>query len=574
MKKTILYIAIYLFANSFSIAQISVDSKNLRFVENLSEQMHFFTDRDLYLSGEKVWFTAYVAINNTYEDQELSKVAYIECFDFGKKKIYKGKFEIKNSIATGSFQVPQETLSGNYFIRAYTQYQRNFSPETFSTKMIRIINPEFPLPKQQGIIDTIKPGIGEPDITGQGYTDEIKIEMETNKASYGNRERVELKIQAPEMQMAGLCVSVIRQGALRQPKENFIPVSNKLTRKGSKDIFWVPETRGVNISGVVSEKNSPQAPKNIDVYLTVMGDNPQFHITQTKENGEFIFSLGHITKTNEIFIGVEPHEGKDFKLFVNKDFSNDFAILQQNPFSIDTSDQGLIEEMLVNYQSQNIFTLPEMEAPNPARSDNRVFNQPDISVQLSDFIDLKDMETVFFELVPTVFIRNKNGGKSIHVSNPATEWVFENELLLLDYVPIFDLDAILDIPPERIDQINAINNTWYLGDNTLRNVVMINSKGRDFAGYDFPNGSIFIDYQTLSPETNFKSPSYENQNGQNTPIPDFRTLLYWNPEMKIAKGDTTLIFYTSDNTGEYDIIIRGITKNGETCFGKESIHIQ
>ncbi|NOX47145.1 MAG: hypothetical protein GXO89_09235 [Chlorobi bacterium] len=574
MRKTILYIAIYLFATSFSLAQVSLDNENLGFLENLDEQLQFFTDRDFYLSGEEVWFTAYVAINNTYGEQELSEVAYVECFDFGKKKIYKGKFKIKNNTAKGSFQIPPETLSGNYFIRAYTQYQRNFPPETFSTKTISIINPEFPLPKQQGIIDTVKTGIGDPDFTGQDFMDEIRIKLGTDKTSYGNRERVELNIQVPDVQMAGLCVSVIRQGTLRQPEENSVPVSNEIPGKGSEDVFWVPETRGVNISGVVSEENSRQGLGGTNVYLTVLGGNPQFHIAQTKENGEFVFSLGHIPLTNEIFIGVKPQKDKELQLYVNNDFSDKFAVLPNIPFSIDTSDRGLIEEMLVNYQSQKVFGPSGTETLTATHSLNRIFNQPDISVQLSDFIDLKDMKTVFFELIPTVFIRNKNGGKSIYVANPATEWVFENELLLLDYVPVFDLDAILAIPTERIDQVYAMNNTWYLGDNTLRNVVMINSKGQDFAGYDFPNGSIFIDYQTLAPETNFKSPNYENQQGKPSPIPDFRTLLYWNPELKIAKGDTTLRFYTSDNKGNYEIIVRGITKNGESCFGRGSIHVQ
>ena len=574
MKKTILYIILFLFTNSFSVAQISMDDKNMEFVENLSEQVVFYTDRDLYLSGEDVWFTANVVINGTFNEFDLSKIAYIECFDATKKKIFKGKFEIRNSIAKGSFQVPMETLSGSYFIRAYTQYQRNFPPETFSTKMISIVNPEFPLPNQEQIVDTINSGFSESKPADQNFKNEISIHVETDKTTYGIRERVELKIQLPDAQTAGLCVSVIRKGTLRQPKENFAPVSSEILGKGSKDIFWAPETRGINISGVVSEKNSQQTPKNRDVYLTVMGDNPQFHITQTNENGEFLFSLGNIFKSNEIFIGVEPQEGKDFQLFVNNDFSNDFAILRNIPLSIDTNDRSLIEEMLVNDQAQKVFMPLGQETPDIPNPQNKIFAQPDISVQLSDFIDLKDMETVFFELVPTVSIKHKNDSKSMYVKNPATEWVFENELLLLDYVPVFDLYAILEIPTERIKQISAINNTWYLGDNTLRNVVMINSKGRDFAGYEFPKASIFIDYEALNPENTFEAPTYENPQEISSPIPDFRTLLYWNPDIKNAKGDTSLRFYTSDNRGIYEIIVRGITKNGESCFGRGSIQVQ
>ena len=86
---------------------------------------------------------------------------------------------------------------------------------------------------------------------------------------------------------------------------------------------------------------------------------------------------------------------------------------------------------------------------------------------------------------------------------------------------------------------------------------MVNSKGRDFARYEFPKESIFIDYQALSPENTFEAPTYENLTEKETRIPDFRTLLYWNPNLVIAKEDTSLNFYTSDNTGDYEIINKG-----------------
>ena len=573
MKKTFLYIVFYLFVNSFSQAQISADNKNLGFVENLYEQIHFYTDRDFYLSGEEVWFTTYVVINNTFREFELSKVVYLECFDAREKKIFKGKFEIKEGITTGNFQIPLETITGNYFIRAYTKYQRNFPPETFTTKMISIVNPEFSLPKQEQITDTIKHKMEDQELSDQDFKDNIEIAIGTDKTTYNQREQVTLKLQIPEIQnheMATLCISVIRQGTLRQTDGNISTISDIR----SNDQFWIPETRGVSISGIVSEKSSQQTLEGVNVYLSVLGENPQFHIMQTKENGEFIFSLGYLTKTNEIFLGVEPRKEKEIQLLVNNDFSNTFTYLENIPVSIDTNSKNLIEEMLVNYQSKKIFTDIETEDIMDSQTLYNVFNEPDVSVPLADYIDLPNMETIFYELIPSATIKKKGGRKSLHISNPATEWVFENKLLLLDYVPVFDLDAILAMPPEKIEQINVINNTWYLGDNTLRNIVMVNSKGRDFAGYEFPTGSIFIDYQTLSPENSFDAPTYENQTEKDSRIPDFRTLLYWNPKLTIAKGDTTLSFYTSDNVGDYEIIIRGITKNGESCFGKGLIRIE
>ncbi len=579
MKKTILYTLFLVFANSILQAQIPLDDKNMGFVKSLKEEVIVFTDRDLYLSGEQLWFTAYVVVNNTFQEFDLSKIVYLELIDAVKKKTFKGKFEINEGIAAGSFQVPAETLSGNYFIRTYTQYQRNFPPEVFATKNITIINPEFSLPGQKQIPDTLKGDMIDAELKKGGFENEIEIILQTDKYVYNKRESMELKLEMPGIhkdKMASLCVSVIRRGTFRKPKGFISSVPNMETESGKdqKGLFWIPETRGVGISGYVSEKKSLKPVAGANIYLSVLGDNPQLHIVQTKENGEFVFSLGYITGEHEIFIGTKPDSANDIRLFVNNDFSNDYPQYDNVPFTIDIADKNLIEEMLVNFQSQKIFTpLKEMVSDVP-QAEIEIFGKPDFSLLLADYIDLPNLQSIFLELIPSVIVKSKNGQKSLHVVNPETDWVFESQLLLLDHVPVFDFDAVLGIPPLKIEKIGIINKTYYLGDNTLRNVVMIDSKSKDFTGYDFPNGSIFFDYQTITPRKTFDSPTYENQSEKISRIPDFRTLLYWNPKLSISRSDTTISFFTSDNTGEYDIIVRGITKEGESCFGKGTIRIE
>jgi len=579
MKKNILYIFIFVFAGSFIHAQIPIDDENLGFVKNLSEQVNIYTDRDLYLSGEEVWFTTYVVINNTFKEFDLSKIVYLELFDVSKKKIFNGKFEIIEGIAAGSFQIPDETLTGNYFLRAYTQYQRNFPPELIATILITIINPEFSLPEQEQTDDTLKSNMENLRSPFQDFDKKIEIIVQTDKSVYKKREPLELKFQIPDThknEIAGLCVSAVRQGTLRHSDEFVTSRSGQDTdtEKDLKNFFWIPETRGVSISGTVSEKKSLKPLAGVSIYLSVLGDNPQLHIAQTKENGAFIFPLGYLARTHEIFIGVEADNNEEILLFVNNDFSNDFSHLQKIPVSIDTNYKILIEEMLVNYQSQKIFTTYKAESTDVYQTGTEIFGNPEVSVRLADYIALPNLETIFSELVYTAMIRKTDGEKLLYVVDPKTEWVFTNQLLLLDYVPVFDLEAVLSIPPAKIEKIDVINSTYYLGDNTLRNVVMINSKAGDFAGYVFPEGSIFVEYQTITPGKKFEAPAYISQLEKNNRIPDFRTLLYWNPELLISAGDSTLSFYTSDNTGDYDIIVRGVTKNGKICFGKGSISIQ
>ncbi len=65
MKKIILFLIIFAIAAVFLKAQISIDKGNSVFLKDLSEKVHLFTDRDIYLSGEEARFTVFVAVNNT-----------------------------------------------------------------------------------------------------------------------------------------------------------------------------------------------------------------------------------------------------------------------------------------------------------------------------------------------------------------------------------------------------------------------------------------------------------------------------------------------------------------------------
>ncbi|MGH2645766.1 MAG: hypothetical protein ACRDE2_17575, partial [Chitinophagaceae bacterium] len=46
-------------------------------------------------------------------------------------------------------------------------------------------------------------------------------------------------------------------------------------------------------------------------------------------------------------------------------------------------------------------------------------------------------------------------------------------------------------------------------------------------------------------------------------IPDFRNVLYWSPDIKTnQQGNASCSFYSSDLTGQYIVIVNGISGDG------------
>ena len=64
-----------------------------------------------------------------------------------------------------------------------------------------------------------------------------------------------------------------------------------------------------------------------------------------------------------------------------------------------------------------------------------------------------------------------------------------------------------------------------------------------------------------------------NNTADNERIPDFRNQLFWNPEVKL-NNESNNTFYTSDNSGLFEIVLEGFTKNGLPVSLKEIIEVK
>lgn len=108
-------------------------------IDNLQEKVFLHTDRDAYVAGELIWFKIYtISAENKLLD--LSKVAYVEVISRENKVVLHAKIALNNGQGNGSFYLPVSLESGNYQLRAYTNWMRNQSPDFFFQKQLSILN--------------------------------------------------------------------------------------------------------------------------------------------------------------------------------------------------------------------------------------------------------------------------------------------------------------------------------------------------------------------------------------------------------------------------------------------------
>src|SRR5688572_522439 len=113
-----------------------------KFFENktIQEKLFLHSDKEFYIAGEILWFKIYYANGITHQPLQLSKVAYVEVLSEKNESVLQAKISLNPEDSKGSFYIPPSLKTGNYVIRAYTNWMKNFGSEYFFEKKITIVN--------------------------------------------------------------------------------------------------------------------------------------------------------------------------------------------------------------------------------------------------------------------------------------------------------------------------------------------------------------------------------------------------------------------------------------------------
>jgi len=104
------------------------------------EKIHLHTDRDVYISGEKIWFKAYIADAQTHQYPTPSRYMYVELISPVDTLMYRVMVRQSDGMFYGNLFLTEYVPTGNYTLRAYTRYMENLGDDYFFKKNIRIEN--------------------------------------------------------------------------------------------------------------------------------------------------------------------------------------------------------------------------------------------------------------------------------------------------------------------------------------------------------------------------------------------------------------------------------------------------
>jgi TonB-dependent SusC/RagA subfamily outer membrane receptor len=103
------------------------------------EKVYLHLDKPYSAVGDTIWFKGYIVEANRQTIDTISRVLYVDLINEKTNKVaLSHRYALVNGTANGRFVIADSIYSGQYRIRAYTNYMRNFSEDFFFNQKLQI----------------------------------------------------------------------------------------------------------------------------------------------------------------------------------------------------------------------------------------------------------------------------------------------------------------------------------------------------------------------------------------------------------------------------------------------------
>lgn len=117
--------------------------KLLEFSRQFPQQKAYLhTDKSHYLAGEKIWVKAYLVSARSHVPDTTSTNLFVELVNTRNEVVDFMILYLKNGFAAGSIQLGDSIEGGNYQLKAYTNWMKNFSNDFIFSKDLFVHNPD------------------------------------------------------------------------------------------------------------------------------------------------------------------------------------------------------------------------------------------------------------------------------------------------------------------------------------------------------------------------------------------------------------------------------------------------
>ena len=434
----------------------------------------------------------------------------------------------------------------------------------------------------------------------------LALAIQANQAAYAPRQRVELRLTAPANASASLAVYQLDslsatpvldaqaylllvadlRGRIQNPG-SYLRDSSALGRQAAENLMltqgwsrfrWaevlagrplarphLAELNGHFVQASLTERATGRPAAGIAAYLATPSKTIRLYNAISQPDGALLFETNLFYGPAQLVLQTNWQHDSTYHLALQSPFSDQYAPGLAGPLALSPMLAAALAERYVQVQVGQRYAA-RLEHPylQPPHDTIAFYGRPNERYLLDDYTRFPVLEEVMREYVPGVLVRKHRDGFHFRVIDQPNQATFRNDpLVLLDGVPVFSVDHIMQFSPLKIRKLDVITSHYYQGPLTYDGIVSYTTYRGDLGGFPLPPQALLEEYEGLQGEREFFAPRYDTPQEQASRRPDFRNLLHWQPGIRLAAGQPQqLRFFTSDQVGRYLVVAQGLADDG------------
>lgn len=541
----------------------------------VSERIVIHTDRQLYASGETIWFKVYAFEQGKDKLSAYSRVAYLTLSNPKGTAISRIKIELENGLGVGTIELPTGLSNGKYILQAYTKAMRNWGETAFGNCSLLILNPKQALVRAS-VDDAESYQAFEPTATPLSVSASPSLQIDINPSSISALQRSTVKLDLSAKTNEGQPVEAQFSVAITPvaPPSSRGRDKTELGNRSPITTVFLPETEGLGLSGKVLHEVTKVGQAGVTVFLAFPGKTALVYTALTDGDGKFSFILPKLYGLRQLVLQVHPQAEQPLTIELTEEFHEQRAATEE-AFILPPQWEALAQRTLINAQVGQTYEAfqptPQYSADSPF-AETPFYGKAEAQYFLDDYTRFPIPEFLF-EVVTEVLVRGKFGDERVEVPQDwTTAGNGQQPLLLVDGVPIFDRKPFLKINNKLIASIEVVAEPFWLNPTIFYGMIQLSSFDQKAYSFVLPTTALQLSYPTFLPKRSFLRPDYSS--AATNRLPDFRNTLYWNPSVQTGTdGKVQIEFVTSDAIGDYEIVVKGVSKTGLVGSSKQLISV-
>ena len=512
------------------------------------DRIYVVTDRSTYLAGDLVYCSLF-CVDDEGRQSGFSAVSYLELIS-SEGTAVEAKVGLFNGRGAGWFRLPLNMPTGNYALVAYTA-RSQAAPEAARTLAVFNTTSKARVSGGVNIVPESQFVPFLPADAEDGLLLSIPARVRTGH-------EVTLLLNGLD-QDADISLSVYHEDGLAPADGKTLSafLGGRPAAPGPRMGEYEGEIVYATVEGL--PKDASLGDNQATAILSSAGAPSNVYVGRSTADGRLQFFTGNIYGDRELVCEVKALDGQQCHINLASPFTHPEApALPQLVLS--NAQRSALVSRKASLQAQ--VSLPEDTLARflPKREDLLLEGAAPIRYHLDDYTRFSTVREICVEFVRELqFVRRGDRWQIRLITSDATDsrkYVQENVLVMMDGVVITDHNLLADFDAMLLEDIDIYPQGIILGGLSYNGVVNFVSKMNYVTALHFADNVRVVDFKGVSYPVAY--PGGVPSQGQ-----DLRQLLYWNPALVMAAGQSRRISITAPAySGRFRVVAEGWKADG------------